>query len=93
MSDAKEATVAVLEGLTLKCPNCGDTEELWQNQMVLTMQHIEQLDGELEWGTSETLYEHSEVPKDEPEFFCRACDRYFEATEFSTRPVEVKKAV
>lgn len=67
----------MLRGATLKCPKCGDIDNLVEQQSVLCEQAVLQKDGDLEYDRTECFWETVGPIYGEPEFKCNACDTEF----------------
>lgn len=77
----------ILKGIMLKCPGCGNTDDLWRNEHMLRMVGVAPLEeGGWDWDNDtrdEALWETSDRNPEEPEFMCRACDMYFDAPDIA----------
>lgn len=79
----------VLKGIELKCPNpeCGDDTNLYRNEIMLRSVGVKPLEeGGWDWDNDcrdDAHWETSDRNPDEPEFYCRACDTYFDAPDMN----------
>lgn len=71
----------ILQDGKMCCPRCMGTCNIWRNEVVLRSTQIEvREDGTWDFsGNDEICWDTSDRHEGEPEFFCRACDVYFEA--------------
>lgn len=75
----------VLHGIDMMCPKCKGTDNLWRNEHVLRSVGIRPLEeGGFDWNDlDDVCWDTSCHNPEEPEFFCRDCDMYFDAPDIA----------